>query len=119
MRLVDARLRPSVTVDSKSVESYYSEELLPQLRQSGGQDVPLAEVTPKIKELLTQQKINQLLTAWLQDLRSGSAIRAEGRRDPKAEPMIETGAKPGRRRIWKFLLLLGLAGAVMLAGMGW
>jgi hypothetical protein len=78
MRLVDARLRPSVTVDSKSIESYYSEELLPQLRQSGGQNVPLAEVTAKIRELLTQKKISQLLTAWLQDLRAGSEIRAEG-----------------------------------------
>ena len=77
MRLVDARLRPSVTVDSKSIESYYSEELLPQLRQSGGQNVPLADVTAKIKELLTQKKISQLLTAWLQDLRAGSEIRAE------------------------------------------
>jgi SurA-like protein len=75
MRLVDARLRPSVTVDSKSIESYYSEELLPQLRQSGGQNVPLADVAAKIKELLTQKKISQLLTAWLQDLRAGSEIR--------------------------------------------
>jgi hypothetical protein len=77
MRLVDARLRPSVTVDFKSIESYYSEELLPQLRQSGGQNVPLADVTAKIKELLTQKEISQLLTAWLQDLRAGSEIRAE------------------------------------------
>ena len=64
-------------MDSKSIESYYSEELLPQLRQSGGQNVPLVNVTAKIKELLTQKKISQLLTAWLQDLRAGSAIRAE------------------------------------------
>ncbi len=77
MRLVDARLRPSVTVDSKSIESYYNQELLPQLRQSGGQSVPLAEVTGKIKELLTQKKISQLLTAWLHNLRAGSEIRAE------------------------------------------
>jgi SurA N-terminal domain len=77
MRLVDARLRPSVTVDSKSIESYYNQELLPQLRQSGGQKVPLGDVTAKIKELLTQKKISQLLTAWLQDLRAGSAIRGE------------------------------------------
>ncbi len=77
MRLVDARLRPSVTVDSKSIESYYQQELLPQLRQSGAQSVPLAEVTGKIKELLTQKKISQLLTAWLQNLRAGSHIRGE------------------------------------------
>jgi hypothetical protein len=77
MRLVDARLRPSATVDSKTIESYYREELLPQLHQSGVQSVPLADVTAKIKELLTQKKISQLLTAWLQDLRAGSEIRAE------------------------------------------
>ncbi len=76
-RLVDARLRPSVTVDSKSIESYYNQELLPQLRQAGAQKVPLAEVTAKIKELLTQKKISQLLTAWLQNLRAGSEIRAD------------------------------------------
>jgi hypothetical protein len=77
LRLVDARLRPSVTVDSKSIESYYNQELLPQLHQSGAQNVPLAEVTTKIRELLTQKKINQLLKAWLQTLRAGSEIRAE------------------------------------------
>ena len=75
--LVDARLRPNVVIDSKSIESYYNQELLPKLRQSGADQVPLAEVTPKIKELLTQQKMNQMLVAWLQDLRSGSEISTE------------------------------------------
>jgi hypothetical protein len=75
--LVDARLRPNVIIDSKSIESYYNQELLPQLRQSGAEQVPLAQVTPKIKELLTQQKLNQMLVAWLQDLRSGSRIQTD------------------------------------------
>lgn len=77
LRLVDARLRPTVQIDSSSIESYYQHELLPQLRQSGAKEVPLAEVTPKIKELLTQQKMNQLLAAWLQNLRAGSEIRTD------------------------------------------
>jgi peptidyl-prolyl cis-trans isomerase SurA len=77
MRLVDAHLRPAIDIDAKSIESYYNQELLPQLRQSGSQQIPLATVTPEIKELLTQQKINQLLVAWLQNLRSGSQIRTE------------------------------------------
>jgi peptidyl-prolyl cis-trans isomerase SurA len=77
MSLVDSRLRPTVDIDTKSIESYYNQELLPQLRQSGGQSVPLADVTARIKELLTQKKITQLLTAWLQNLRAGSEIRAE------------------------------------------
>jgi peptidyl-prolyl cis-trans isomerase SurA len=77
MRLVDARLRPAVTIDSKSIESYYNQELLPQLSKSGGEQLPLAQVTPKIKELLTQKKMDELLTAWLQNLRAGSEIHAE------------------------------------------
>jgi len=77
MRLVDARLRPNVSIDSKSIESYYNQELLPQLRQSGKGELPLAEASPKIKELLTQQRMNQLLVAWLQNLRSGSEIQTE------------------------------------------
>src|SRR5256886_11804658 len=77
LRLVDARLRPTVQIDSKSIESYYNQELLPQLRQSGAQQIPLAQASPKIKELLTQRKIDQLLIAWLQTLRTGSEIRTQ------------------------------------------
>lgn len=78
MRLVDDRLRPTVEIDNKSIESYYQQSLLPQLRETGAKEIPLAEVTPKIKELLTQQKVDQLLTAWLQNLRSSSQIHTGG-----------------------------------------
>ena len=77
MSLVDARLRPNVHIDSKSIESYYNQEFLPQIRQAGAQEPPLAEATPQIKELLTQQKVNELMVAWLHDLRSESEIRTE------------------------------------------
>jgi sulfur carrier protein ThiS len=77
MSLVDSRLRPAVNIDNKSIASYYQQELLPQLHEAGGQSVPLAEVSGKIKELLTQKKITQLLTAWLQSLRAGSQIRSQ------------------------------------------
>lgn len=76
MRLVDARLLPNVQVDEKSIESYYNQELLPQLRQSGAPGTPpLATVTPKIKELLTQKKVSELLVAWLHNLRAESQIQ--------------------------------------------
>ena len=77
MKMVDARLGPNVNIDARSIESYYNQELLPQLRQSGEKEIPLAEVSPKIKEILTQQKLNELLVAWLQNLRSGSEIQTE------------------------------------------
>jgi hypothetical protein len=80
--LVDVRLRPSINIDSTSIESYYNEELLPRLRSAGAKQVPLAEVTPEIKQVLTEQKLNQLLVAWLQTLRTSSTIRSETISDP-------------------------------------
>ena len=74
-RLVEARLLPSVQIDSRSIEIYYRETLIPQLRKSGGKQVSLAEVSPKIKEVLTQQKMNDLLIAWLRNLRAESRIQ--------------------------------------------
>jgi peptidyl-prolyl cis-trans isomerase SurA len=70
MRLVDARLRPAVQIDSKSIEAYYRDQFVPQLKRSGAADVPLAEVSAKIRELLTEEKVNEMLVSWLQTLRS-------------------------------------------------
>ena len=85
MRLVDARLRPAVQIDSKTIEAYYREKFVPQLRQTGGSEVPLAEVTAKIRELLTEQKVNELLVSWLQTLRSESEVRIPEASAPSGE----------------------------------
>lgn len=74
LRQVEARLRPSVQIDNQSIESYYRETFLPKLRTSGAQDVPLAVVFGKIREILTQEKVNQLFSSWLQSLRAESKI---------------------------------------------
>jgi peptidyl-prolyl cis-trans isomerase SurA len=74
MRLVDAHLRPQVQIDSKSIEAYYRDKFVPQLKEAGASEVPLADVSGKIRELLTQQKVNQLLVSWLQNLRSESKV---------------------------------------------
>jgi hypothetical protein len=74
-RLIEARLLPSIQIDSRSIEIYYKETLIPQIRKSGGKQVSLAEVSPKIKEVLTQQKMNDLLVAWLRSLRADSRIQ--------------------------------------------
>lgn len=74
LRLVDARLRPQVQIDSKSIEAYYRDKFVPQLKQAGVGGVSLSDVSGKIRELLTQQKVNELLVSWLQNLRSESKV---------------------------------------------
>jgi hypothetical protein len=85
LRLVDARLRPAVQIDSKTIEAYYREKFVPQLQQSGVSEVPLADVTAKIRELLTEQKVNELLVSWLQTLRSESEVRIPEASAPSGE----------------------------------
>jgi peptidyl-prolyl cis-trans isomerase SurA len=78
MRLVDARLRPAVQIDAKSIEAYYRDQFVPKLKQSGASEVPLAEVSGKIRELLTQQKVSEMLVSWLHTLRSEGEVHIPG-----------------------------------------
>lgn len=72
MRLVDLRLRPNIKIDEKMIESYYNDQFRPVSKQTA--DGGLAAVSPQIQEVLVQQKMNEMLTAWLQNLRAGSQI---------------------------------------------
>jgi hypothetical protein len=73
LRLVDARLRPSIQIDAAMIEDYYKNELLPKMPK--GQQPSFEEASPKIRELLIQQKMNELLSAWLDSLRSQAKIQ--------------------------------------------
>jgi peptidyl-prolyl cis-trans isomerase SurA len=78
MRLVDARLRPAIQIDSKSIEAYYRDQFVPKLKQAGASEVPLTEVSGKIRELLTQEKVSEMLVSWLQTLRSEGQVHIPG-----------------------------------------
>ena len=78
MRLVEARLRPAVQIDSKTIEAYYREKFVPQLKQNGAGAVALADVSGKIRELLTEEKVSELLVSWLQTLRSEGKVSVPG-----------------------------------------
>jgi hypothetical protein len=74
MKLVEDRLRPSIQIDQRSVESYYQNQLLPEMQKAGNRAKPLTEVFGRIRDLLAEKKMNELLTGWLASLRSGSHI---------------------------------------------
>ena len=74
LRFIDARLRPTVHVDRRSIEAYYRDKLLPQLKEKGAKEVPLVEVSPQIEEILSQQAMDSLLAELLRDLRQQSEI---------------------------------------------
>jgi SurA N-terminal domain len=69
MRFIDLRFRPNIHIDPRNVEEYYVQQLLPELRRSGAAEITLKEASPKIQELLVQQRMDEMLTAWLRNLR--------------------------------------------------
>lgn len=74
MRLVEDRLRPSIHIDQQAVESYYRDQLVPELQKAGTQAKPLTEMYGRIKTLLAERKLNELLNGWLASLRSEGHI---------------------------------------------
>jgi hypothetical protein len=86
MKLVEDRLRPSIQIDQRAVETYYHDQLLPQLKQAGNRATPLTEVFGRIKNLLAEKKMNELLSGWLANLRTASHIptpeSSSGERNP-------------------------------------
>jgi peptidyl-prolyl cis-trans isomerase SurA len=93
MRLVDAHLRPTVQIDFKMIEAYYRDKFVPELRQSGAKEVPLSDVSSKIREVLTQEKVSELLVSWLQTLRSEGEVRlpAASSSSPGSSSFVEQG----------------------------
>lgn len=76
MNFVEVRLRPNVHIQADEVEAYYQNQLLPDLQKNGGKAAPLDEVEPRIRELLTQQRMDELLDAWLHNLRQQAEIHS-------------------------------------------
>lgn len=78
MHFIDMRLRPSVHIERRAIDSYYNEKLLPELRKKGENTLPsLAEVSPQIEELLSQERVDALTADWLKDLRQQSDIKVD------------------------------------------
>jgi peptidyl-prolyl cis-trans isomerase SurA len=74
-RFIEARFRPAVRVEPSAVESYYKEQLLPKMKQAGAEPAPMQEVAPRIREILVQQRMDDLLEEWLKTLRTQVEIR--------------------------------------------
>jgi hypothetical protein len=76
MNFVEVRLRPHVRVQPEEVEAYYKNQLLPDLQKAGGAMVALDEAEPRIRELLVQRRMDELLDAWLHNLRQQAEIHS-------------------------------------------
>ena len=79
LSLINHRLGPEAVVERAEIEKYYNEKFLPEFKkQNDGTPPALREVARSIREILVQQKVNDLLEDWLRDLRSGHRVQTYG-----------------------------------------
>jgi hypothetical protein len=87
LRLLDFRLRSSAQPEASQIARYYQTVYEPAMHAKRARPAPLAEVTPQIREILTQQKLTDLTATWLQTLRAQANIQIN-------IPLSEAPAKP-------------------------
>jgi hypothetical protein len=90
LKFVDLRFRALARIDRAAISDYYQKKLVPQLQQQGAPVPSLDQVSEKVRQVLTEESIDESLNSWLQALRSQAHIEkitpAPGTANSGAEP---------------------------------
>ena len=75
LKYVDNRFRQFAVIDPAEISTYYQKMLIPELERKGiRQFPPQSEVETKIREILTEEKVNQAIEEWLASLKETANI---------------------------------------------
>jgi hypothetical protein len=93
LRFIEQRFRQGIQISQQQIATYYTDTLLPQY--APGEAAPtLAQVAPRIQEILLEQQVNALFDDWLANLRKQGDVEIL---DPAlAAAAGQSGGKAGR-----------------------
>jgi peptidyl-prolyl cis-trans isomerase SurA len=75
LRFIDLRFRSGIHVAPDQISAYYQKTLVPALAKNHETAPPLADVSPRIQEILLEQQVSGLFQDWLGSLRDQGNIR--------------------------------------------
>ena len=86
LRFIEQRFRQGIgEISEQQIATYYNDTLLPQYVP--GEPTPkLAQVAPRIEEILLEQQVNALFDTWLANLRKQGDVEI-------LDPALETAAR--------------------------
>jgi len=88
LRFIEQRFRQGIRISAQEIETYYRVTLLPQY--APGEATPTLEtVSPRIEEILLQQRVNVLFDDWLSNLRKQGEIEV-------LDPALESPTAGGK-----------------------
>lgn len=71
---IEERLGPRIFVALGDIREYYDTVLVPEMQRRGAAVPPLEEVREQIREVLRQQRLNEELVQWTEELRRDADI---------------------------------------------
>lgn len=74
LAFIDVRFGVGTSVSGAQVREYYQNTMLPQYAKAHVKAAPLASVEGRIRDVLQQQQVSNLLRDWLQSLRAQGSI---------------------------------------------
>lgn len=86
LRFIEQRFRQGIRITPQEIETYYHDTLVPQYA-AGEAIPPLEKVSPRLEEILLQQKVNLLFDEWLTNLRKQGDVEI-------LDPALETNEAP-------------------------
>ncbi len=74
LSFVNERLGPRVFVDLDDIRVYYDQTLVPELERRGSAVPPLQDVREDIRALLKEERLNEEIGRWTEELRSTADV---------------------------------------------
>jgi len=75
LRFIEQRFRTGIDVSPADISAYYTKTMLPEYAKRGANPPKLEAISPRIQEVLLEQKVNGLLDDWLKTLKAEGTVR--------------------------------------------
>jgi hypothetical protein len=100
LNYVDERLGARVFVTREEIQEYYQNVLVPEMRRQGQEAPPLDDVREDVRNVLREQKTNQEIETWTEELRREAdiTIHAEPSVDRPLPPVVKRIDKPREKK---------------------
>jgi hypothetical protein len=70
LRLIEVRFRNGIHITDAEIKEYYDKTMLPEYTRQKVTPPKLETISPRVEEVLLQQRVGNLFLDWLQSLRA-------------------------------------------------
>ncbi len=74
LKLIEVRFRSGIHIDDSEIKDYYEKTMLPEYARQKIAPPKLETISPRIEEVLLQQRVGDLMRDWLQSLRAQGSV---------------------------------------------